>query len=110
MKKILLAIFICFFANAVNAGEAWVLWEKTSESGVSSEWKVVTAYPEYKQCIERQKKDFEIIKKGYLGFKIQVSSPETIIIEKPNKDIIVISLKCFPDTIDPRDKGMLPKK
>ena len=53
MKKILLAIFICLFANVVDAGEAWVLWEKYTESGVPSEWKVVTAYPEYKQCIER---------------------------------------------------------
>jgi hypothetical protein len=110
MKKILLTIFIFLFVNAVYAGEAWVLWEKNTESGIPSEWKIVTAYPEYKQCIERQKKDFEIIKKGYPSYKIQVSSPETITIEKSNKDIIVISLKCLPDSIDPRDKGVLPKK
>ncbi len=78
MKKILLAIFICLFANAATAGDAWVLWERTTESGLSSEWKIVAAYPEYKQCIERQKKDFEIIKKGYPSYKIQVSSPETM--------------------------------
>jgi len=110
MKKYLFVIFICLFANAVDAGEVWVLWEKNTESGVSSEWKVVVAYPEYKQCIERQKNDFEIIKRGYPSHKITVLSSETITIEKLNKDIIVISLKCFPDTIDPRDKRVLLKK
>lgn len=113
MKSILLAIFMCLFANAAAAEGAWVLWETTTESGLSSEWKIVAAYPDYKQCIERQKKDFEIIKKGYPGLKIQNSSPETMIIEEPNGNnasrSTVISLKCFPDTIDPRDKGALLK-
>lgn len=113
MKRILFAIFICLSANAAAAESAWVLWEKTTESGLSSEWKIVVAYPEYRQCIERQKKDFEIIKKGYPGLKIQITSPETMIIEKRNENnalgAIVINLKCFPDTIDPRDKGALPE-
>ena len=113
MKRILLAIFVFLFANTVDAGEAWVLWEKNTEFGVSAEWKTVTAFPEYKQCIERQKNDFEIIKKSYPGYKILYLSPETIQFEKSYEDhtsrIIIISLKCFPDTIDPRDKEVLHK-
>ena len=113
MKEVLLAIFICLLANAASAEGAWVLWEKITESGLPSEWKTVVAYPKYEQCIERQKKDFDIIKKGYSGSKIQIASPETITIEKRHENStlgsIVISLKCFPDTIDPRDKGGIPQ-
>jgi hypothetical protein len=72
------------------------------------EWKIIAAYPKYEQCIERHKKDFEIIKKNFenMGFNTHFPSPETIIIEKvhlknPSGDITVTH-KCLPDTIDPR--------
>jgi hypothetical protein len=106
MKRILLAISVCLLANIANAEGAWVLWERTTELGLPSEWKIVVAYPKHEQCIERQKKDFEIIKKVYSGFKIQILSPETIVIENLHENTalgnVVITLRCFPDSIDPR--------
>jgi hypothetical protein len=107
MRKVLWAIiFGLFVSSTANAEGAWVLWEKTAESGLPSEWKTVVAYPKYEQCIARQKKDFDIIKTSYSGYKIQIASPETITIERRHENStlgsIVISLKCFPDTIDPR--------
>jgi len=82
------------------------LWEHNRETGGHSEWIVLAAYPEYKQCIERQKKDFEIIKKMYPSYELQVLSPETVTFKRPTIDYVVseihISLRCLPDTIDPR--------
>jgi hypothetical protein len=106
MKMILLAIMFCLVPNIANAEGSWVLWEGTTELGLPCEWKIVAAYPKYEQCIERQKKDFEIIKKNFGVFKIQILSPETMVIEKLHSNTalgdVIITQKCLPDTIDPR--------
>lgn len=111
MKRGLLAIvfclFLCLFMSGVaNCQGAWVLWEGTTELGLPCEWKILAAFPEYDQCIERHEKYFEIIKKNLGMFNIQILSSETMIIEKFHSNTafgdVVITQKCLPDTIDPR--------
>ena len=74
--------------------------------GLPYEWKIITAFPTYEQCIERHRKDFATLKKNYN--RTTVLSEETIEIIKndsltgsPGND--VITQKCLPETIDPRN-------
>jgi len=109
MKTVLLVI-ICglLWSNVANGEGAWVLWEGTTKLGLPYEWKIVAAYPKYEQCIERHKKDFEIVKKIYEdgGFKTYFASQETMVIEKDHSKTtsgdFIITHKCLPGTIDPR--------
>lgn len=112
MKKIALVLLLAMaFLTILKlsfAQSAWVLWEGTIELSLPVEWKIVAAFSKYEQCIERQKKDFESIKKGFenLGFQTHLLGQETIVIEKVHSRTtsgdIIVTHKCLPDTIDPR--------
>ena len=105
---ILIGLAIFGYVEVWGAEGSWVLWEGTAELGLPTEWKIVNAFPKYEQCIERHKKDFEIIRKIYEdgGFKTHFLSPETIVIEKIHSKTtsgdITVTHKCLPDTVDPR--------
>lgn len=110
MKRILLAILLCLFSSSTaNAECAWVLWERQylqNEEGKvvnPGEWGIVSAYPKYEQCFERQKQQFLDLKETP-GFKV-ISRPFEYVsqyTESGKGPSILQELKCLPDTIDPR--------
>lgn len=108
LTRILLVMIVVLLMCSSAFAEGWVLWERNTELGSTSEWKIVVAFPKYEQCVERHNKDFATLKKIWSGFKIEMLSPETMVIEKYHPDAAfgdwVITQKCFPYTIDPRDK------
>lgn len=105
MKRIFLAIIVFLAASNAHAGGSWVLWEGTMTLGyqLPYEWKIIAAFPTYKQCIDRHKKDFAIIQKGS---RTTVISSETL--EIRNSETISakgnewVTHKCLPDNINPR--------
>jgi hypothetical protein len=84
-----------------NAQCAWVLWEKSNISP-SPDWQIISAFPKYEQCIERQESEFNKIKELYKIAKITILSPETMLIELGIGEPYRYTSKCLPGTIDPR--------
>jgi len=112
MKKLLLAIvFVICFSGVANAEGTWILWEGTMELDLPIKWKILNAFRNYEQCIEKHKENFEIIKEssGNMGFQTHLLSEDTIVVEKVHaKDSsgdVIITHKCLPDTVDPRKQG-----
>lgn len=108
MKSIFFAIVAFLIASSANAGGgSWVLWEGTltTGSGLPYEWKIITAFPTYEQCIERHRKDFATLKKIWV--RTTMLSEETIEIRINDsisgKGNDIITQKCLPDIIDPRN-------
>ena len=110
MKKILLiaGLIIIGFSSLVDAECAWVLWErqhiKNEEGKVTNagDWGIVSAYPKYEQCLDRQRQEFINFPEEQ-GYKV-VSRPFEYALryKEGGEGSILQELKCLPDTIDPR--------
>ena len=119
-KRILLAIFFCLLmSSTANAKTARVLWEMVQvmeiENGTLSEnsqWTFLGAAPTYEQCIEAQRRVFEVRNNDYRTLK--ESKPNMEIWTTPYKAITIRSslepilisniCHCLPGTIDPRKR------
>jgi hypothetical protein len=104
---ILIGLLVIGYGNVCAEG-TWVLWEGTIELGLPIQWKILDAFPKYEQCAEKHKKNLGIIKGNFekMGFHTHLLSEDTIVIEKVHSKNasgdIIVTQKCFPDTIDPR--------
>lgn len=113
MKKIFLltliiSILIC---GAAMAECAWVLWEKEIEKG-EVRWTILDAFPDYDQCVARQRLWLELGKKGFEDIKTRrdplnrISDiraiPFFIFVDYEDGLQRVFSTYCLPDTVDPR--------
>jgi hypothetical protein len=101
-----LATIVFLVTSSAHAGDSWVLWEGTMTLGDHEpyEWKIIAAFPTYKQCINRHEDDFAIIKKINRTATID---PETLEIKNSEptstKGNERITQKCLPENIDPRN-------
>jgi hypothetical protein len=108
MKTILFAIGALFIVSNAYAADSWVLWEGTltAGSGLPYEWKLIAAFPTYEKCIERHKQDFATLKK--IWPRTTMLSEETIEIRINDtisgKGNDIITQKCLPETIDPKNE------
>jgi len=120
MKRLLLAMFFCLLmSSTANAQSARVLWEMVQvmeiENGTLSEnsqWTFLGAAPTYEQCIEAQRRVFEVRNNDYRTLK--ESKPNMEIWTTPYRAITIRSsleptlvsniFYCLPDTIDPRKR------
>ena len=118
MKRLLLAMFFCLLmSSTANAQSARVLWETVQvmeiENGTLSEnsqWTLLGAAPSDVQCIEAQRRVFEVRNNDYRT--LRESKPNMEIWTTPYRAITVRSsleptlisniFYCLPDTIDPR--------
>jgi hypothetical protein len=118
MKRVLLAIFFCLLmSSTANAQSPRVLWEQVQVMEIkhgtlseNSQWTLLKAAPTYEQCIEAQRRIFEVRKNDYLALK--GSKPWMEIWTAPYKSITIRSsleptlisniFNCLPDTTDPR--------
>jgi len=104
---LVIGLLIFTYEEMCKAQCAWVLWESqyiNQEGKVVNpgEWNIITAYPRYEQCLERQKETFFKFKEEP-GYTV-ISRPfEYALRQKEDgKHTIIQQLKCLPDTIDPR--------
>ena len=119
MKQVLLAIFFLLMSSTANAQSPRVLWEQVQVMEIkdgtlseNSQWILLEAAPTPEQCIEAQKRVFELRKNNYLVLK--GSKPWMEIFTNPYKSITIrTSLEptlisnifdCLPDTADPRKR------
>lgn len=118
MKQVLLALFFCLLmSGTANAQSGLVLWEqvqvmeiKNGALSENSQWTLLGAAPTPEQCIEAQRRVFEVRKNDYLALK--GSKPWMVIFTTPYKCITtrqgleptLISniFYCLPYTTDPR--------
>jgi ABC-type uncharacterized transport system auxiliary subunit len=118
MRRFLLAIFFCLLmSGTANAQAGLVLWEQVQVMEVkngtlseNSQWTLLKAAPTPEQCIEAQRRVFEVRKTDYTVLKD--SFPQMQIWTAPGKSITVrlgserslISsvFHCLPDSTDPR--------
>ena len=99
--------FALFFINVKVRGAecAWVLWKKYEriDPDRTVEWEVVSAVPQYEECLRLQKRVLRRDKESHKrNFKESVDISDWIITIKLEKGLGMISHECLPDTIDPR--------
>ena len=114
MKKILLSLIIVFvFAGNGWGTDAWVVWEKHEGTILIDApwWKMYDAFPTYEQCMEarlplwqEQKKTYENNEEQGLLNEISGVPGESLTAIIVNGGSLSYEYKCYPDTIDPRDK------
>jgi len=118
MKRVLLATFFCLLmSSTANAQPARVLWEqvqvmeiKNGTLSENSQWTRLEVAPTYEQCIEAQRRVFEVRKNEYAVLKgsqpwMEIfANPYKSITIRPSLEPTLISniFDCLPDTIDPR--------
>jgi len=118
MKRVLLTIFFCLLmSSTANAQAGLVLWEqvqvmeiKNGTLSENSQWTLLEAAPTPEQCIEAQKRVFEVRKNNYLVLK--GSKPWIEVFTTPYKSVTIRTsleptlisniLYCLPGTTDPR--------
>ena len=118
MKRVSLAILsFLLMSSTANAQSGMVLWEekqvmeiKNGTLSENSQWTLLEAAPTPEQCIEAQKRVFEVRKNNYLVLK--GSKPWMEVFTTPYKSVTIrTSLEptlisnifdCLPDTSDPR--------
>jgi len=121
-KRVLLAIFFCLLmSSTATAQSPRALWEQVQVMEIkngtlheNSQWTLLEVAPTPEQCIEAQKRVFEVRKNDYLVLK--GSKPWTEIFTTPYKSITIrTSLEptlisnifdCLPDTADPRKRSI----
>lgn len=113
--------FISLFISSIARAESWVLWLKFELAGappnVRSEtsWEIIGAYSDHNQCLQAQKKVWQVIrnhavedkeKYGAISEIKEVPYELIIIIFKDPKEIMSSSqtLYCLPGALDPREK------
>jgi len=120
MKRVLLATFFCLLmSSTANAQPARVLWEqvqvmeiKNGTLSENSQWTRLEVAPTYEQCIEAQRRVFEVRKNEYAVLKgskpwIEIwTTPYKAITTRATLEPILISniFECLPDTTDPRKR------
>jgi len=130
MVKYLLLLLVVIFTFVGNSyGQcAWVLWKQSGFSyeiykggdikpGPESNWQIISAFPKYEQCAERQKQEFlkyrDYIKeqKNYSFMPLRYTNAETKFesimgsYTNSSNDLKVyfsVEWKCLPDSIDLR--------
>jgi len=120
MKRVLLAIFFCLLmSSTANAQSPRVLWEQVQVMEIrqgtlseNSQWTRLEAAPTYEQCIEAQRRVFEVRKNDYTALK--EFRPKMEIWTTPYKSITIRStleptlisniFHCLPATSDPRKR------
>ena len=118
MKRVSLAILsFLLMSSTANAQSGMVLWEekqvmeiKNGTLSENSQWTLLEAAPTPEQCIEAQKRVFEVRKNNYLVLK--GSKPWMEVFTTPYKSVTIrTSLEptlisnifyCLPGTTDPR--------
>lgn len=116
-----MAAFISLFISSIACAESWVLWEKIElvemPFEVKTSWEIRGAFPDYNQCLQAQKRVWQVIKNRYVESKKYGTISEIkevpyeliIIIFKKSKDPKYImsgshTLYCLPGGLDPREK------
>jgi len=119
MKRVLLAVFFCLLmSSAANSPSPRVLWEQVQVMEINkqgtlsenSQWTLLEAAQTHEQCIEAQRRVFEVRKNDYLVLKgskpwIEIwTTPYKAITTRSTLEPTLISniLHCLPDTTDPR--------
>jgi len=118
-KRVLLAIFFCLLmSSAANAQSPRVLWEQVQVMEINkqgtlsenSQWTLLEAAQTHEQCIEAQRRVFEVRKNDYLVLKgskpwIEIwTTPYKAITTRSTLEPTLISniFHCLPNTTDPR--------
>jgi hypothetical protein len=120
MKRVLLAIFFyLLMSSTANAQSPSVLWEQVQVMEIkdgtlseNSQWTLLEAAPTYEQCIEAQRRVFEVRENDYLVLKgskrwIEIwTTPYKSITVRLSLEPTLISniFHCLPDTTDPRKR------
>jgi ABC-type uncharacterized transport system auxiliary subunit len=118
MKRILLAVFFCLLmSGTARAQSGLVLWEQVQVMEVkngalseNSQWTLLKAAPTPEQCIEAQRRAFEVRKNEYTVLKgskpwMEIfTTPHTAITTRSSLEPTLISniFHCLPGTTDPR--------
>jgi len=119
MKRVLLAMFFCLLmSSASNAQSPRVLWEQVQVMEINkqgtlsenSQWTLLEAAQTHEQCIEAQRRVFEVRKNDYLVLKgskpwIEIwTTPYKAITTRSTLEPTLISniFHCLPNTTDPR--------
>lgn len=103
--------YSCSEVDIANAQCAWVLWKHVDNNiNATHSWELIKAFPEHKQCIQRQQQEFES-DKSTLTTHSDPSRRMTLIkgdvdsyafYRSSDRAEIIIKLMCLPDTVDPR--------
>jgi len=124
MRTKLLSFFaviamVILFMSSFAGADSWVLWSEKEymQTNMKSNifWKIIDAYPDYKQCLQGMNRVWQVKKKQALEDKEKYGTisevkdvPYSMIITnfKEPKEIHSISetLYCLPGTLDPREK------
>jgi len=119
MKRVLLAVFFCLLmSSAANSQSPRVLWEQVQVMEINkqgtlsenSQWTLLEAAQTHEQCIEAQRRVFEVRKNDYLVLKgskpwIEIwTTPYKAITTRSTLEPTLISniFHCLPNTTDPR--------
>lgn len=125
MKKVfLLCLLFLGVLGCASTSGSWVLWMNIREIPVFKDksteivteppkithdrWVIISAAPKYKQCLQMQRETFEKRKEIFNDVIEYVAPFETIRYwfsdpkTKEKDSSISETLKCLPDTIDPR--------
>jgi ABC-type uncharacterized transport system auxiliary subunit len=118
MKRVFLAVFFCLLMSGTsNAQSPRVLWEQVQVMDIkqgtlseNSQWTLIKAAPTLEQCIEAQKRAFEVRKNEYTVLKgskpwMEIfTTPHTAITTRSSLEPTLISniFHCLPGTTDPR--------
>jgi len=121
MKRVLLAVFFCLLmSSAANSQSPRVLWEQVQVMEINkqgtlsenSQWTLLEAAQTHEQCIEAQRRVFEVRKNDYLVLKgskpwIEIwTTPYKAITTRSTLEPTLISniFHCLPNTTDPRKR------
>ncbi len=109
--------FIGLFISSIALAESWVLWSKLELLGAppnvnsAPDWEIIGAYPDHNQCLQAQKRIWQLYKdqavddKNKYGQILEIKEvPGEIIIEKFKDMSGIRTLYCLPGTLDPREK------
>jgi hypothetical protein len=101
----LLLIFLIFAPVQAWAECAWVLWMSNSEIKAQTEWIPHGAFVTRQDCVVGAQRAFDPFRAGGMaivtedqtgGFFLITNAP------RPSGVVVTVTVKCLPDTVDPR--------
>lgn len=109
MKKPIFILFMVLIPQLALAEGAWVLWQKTETSEFKNEtidthyfWKILDAYPLYKECQTAREKVWESEKKQFKKENhLEVSGFPFVVIRNFEKSIWTDVYLCLPEIVNP---------